>query len=336
MQNNKVEYFAGIDILRICACLLVILLHVTAQGFYPFSHNWQTFVGYSSISRMAVPLFFMISGYLLLCKEECISSFLKKRFLRIFLPFVITLFIYYFYKGLNLKNFVYAALNSTSGVDFHFWFIYALIGIYLFIPVLQPLFVDKDRRKTVIYYLIIWYFLCVSFPFFKTFLSLGFNFPSNFNLIYFSGYLGYFFLGALLRKTEINKKFQIFCGVMVILITYLIFKFTVAYSLQKGVPSELFFGALSPLVSVQALTFFVFINQCHFQSHFLTYVAKHTYWIFLIHILVLRMLKNYYDLNTNDNIFLAIPSITIAVFIISFIVSIPLMQLENHILKLFR
>ena len=62
---NEREY--NMDILRILACFMVVVLHTSAQNWdaVPFiSFEWKAFNFYNAMVRSAVPIFFMISGKL--------------------------------------------------------------------------------------------------------------------------------------------------------------------------------------------------------------------------------------------------------------------------------
>lgn len=63
-----------VDFVRVLATFLVILLHSAAPLLYQYSSiskaDWWVANIYDSISRICVPLFFMISGYLLLEKMK--------------------------------------------------------------------------------------------------------------------------------------------------------------------------------------------------------------------------------------------------------------------------
>lgn len=62
-----------LDLLRIIACFLVIVNHTNSViflGSSPDSLDWYVSLTYFFISKIAVPIFFMISGYLLLKKED--------------------------------------------------------------------------------------------------------------------------------------------------------------------------------------------------------------------------------------------------------------------------
>ena len=84
------------------------------------------------------------------------------------------------------------------GSVFHFWYIYMIIGIYLITPIINP-WVCTTNDKGFLYFFSIWgvsvFFLQYKFEGYKP----------NFDLIYFSKYLGYFVLGYFLGKNDFSK-----------------------------------------------------------------------------------------------------------------------------------
>ena len=89
MVNNNREYF--IDTLTILSCIAVVFLHTNGIFWtHPSGRLWLTSNVIESFFYFAVPVFFMISGATLLEYRQRYSTltFLKKRFLRAFVPFI--------------------------------------------------------------------------------------------------------------------------------------------------------------------------------------------------------------------------------------------------------
>lgn len=135
----------GLSFLRIMATFSVILIHVSGSlaeryGEIPF-FEWQVANFYQSLSRYAVPMFFMISGALLLHKDYELLDFLKTRFGKILPPFIIWSLIYSFSNryvfGGDSFSFVKTVKDIFYGSKYHLWFIYVLLGIYLTTPILR-------------------------------------------------------------------------------------------------------------------------------------------------------------------------------------------------------
>lgn len=94
-SNNRIFWVDGV---RVVAILSIVWLHSFATLLYRFDSipisSWWLGNLYDSIARMGVPLFFMISGFLLLDKSEPWSIFLRKRMTKVIIPFIAWTIIY--------------------------------------------------------------------------------------------------------------------------------------------------------------------------------------------------------------------------------------------------
>ena len=128
-----------IDNLRGIACLMVVMIHTTtwyvtnAHSISPV--NWDIANILNSASRVSVPLFFMISGFLFFGER----SAQPRHFIRIaaclgFYSAVALIYITLFTSispGLSLKYLL------QKPVFYHLWFFFAIIVIYLVSPLIQ-------------------------------------------------------------------------------------------------------------------------------------------------------------------------------------------------------
>lgn len=208
INKKRIVY---IDMLRWIAILSVIMLHCISQYFIDLNlfgtKTWWEINIISSCSRFGVPIFFMVSGYLLLSdtREKSISEFLKGRLLKILLPFFTWNIIYYIYfalernEKLSFVSFIYKLV--TMDISYHFWFVYTLLSMYLLIPILKK-FCNQASNKGMIYLLVI-----VIFP---TTIGTIFNKFSGIWLFRFEpivlGYFGYLILGYILGRSELHLK----------------------------------------------------------------------------------------------------------------------------------
>ncbi|HBL4691370.1 acyltransferase [Citrobacter sedlakii] len=128
-----------IDNLRGIACLMVVMIHTTtwyitnAHSVSPA--NWDLANILNSASRVSVPLFFMISGYLFFGER----SAQKRHFVRIALCLL-------FYSGVALAYItLFTSINAELSlknllqkpVFYHLWFFFAIAVIYLVSPLIQ-------------------------------------------------------------------------------------------------------------------------------------------------------------------------------------------------------
>ena len=198
-----------VDFLRVVGSFLVVLSHVDGWGGNP---SWaSTF--YTIISRNAVPLFFMVSGFLLLSKQESIYSFLKKRAWKILIPFFAwSIYFDVLWNGellntgvsfTSLARLFIRILRGTRAP--HLWFLYTLIGLYIFIPILR-IFIAKAKKTDILYFIGLWIIVVPVFAIIQFFTPLSFGFELQFA----SGYIGYFLLGTYLGQMNISKSRYIF------------------------------------------------------------------------------------------------------------------------------
>lgn len=143
MEEKQKLYNPVIDILRTISIFAVVLVHTTtrtleASSFTLLKTPWTLFL--NQISRFAVPLFFMISGFVLELNyhlHESYFTYLKKRFSRIFVPYLFWSIIYYFfvyYKNRN-PNFLSSLLRGDA--SYQLYFIPALLIFYLLFPLIH-------------------------------------------------------------------------------------------------------------------------------------------------------------------------------------------------------
>lgn len=128
-----------IDNLRGIACLMVVMIHTTtwyvtnAHSVSPVT--WDIANVLNSASRVSVPLFFMISGYLFFGER----SAQPRHFLRIGLCLLFYSTVALLYIALFTSINVELALKNLlqKPVFYHLWFFFAIAVIYLVSPLIQ-------------------------------------------------------------------------------------------------------------------------------------------------------------------------------------------------------
>ena len=128
-----------IDNLRGIACLMVVMIHTTtwyvtnAHSVSPVT--WDIANVLNSASRVSVPLFFMISGYLFFGER----SAQPRHFLRIGLCLLFYSAIALLYIALFTSINMELALKNLlqKPVFYHLWFFFAIAVIYLVSPLIQ-------------------------------------------------------------------------------------------------------------------------------------------------------------------------------------------------------
>lgn len=212
MENKSIERSVNFDCIRTLAILFVICIHSMGEMEKVISSvhcgTLTKIVGalLNSVIHSGVPLFVMLSGALLLNKNEPISLFFKKRFKRILIPFFIWSLIVFAVKQLEESvqgdsNPIFEFLMQfiSGGTHGIYWYIYLIIGLYLLTPILRVYF--SHATKSQIYYFgicmtAIWLLgrIYPEMQIFNRFASLN------------SIYLTYFVLGGVVGRYMIKEK----------------------------------------------------------------------------------------------------------------------------------
>jgi probable poly-beta-1,6-N-acetyl-D-glucosamine export protein len=137
--NKQRQYNPAVDILRVIAILAVVLIHTTTRTlevsiFDLQRMSWSLML--NQFSRFAVPLFFIISGFVLELNYSFHSgyfSYLKKRVRRLLIPYVIWSAIYYYFVYTNHTRSLFSALLDGSS-SYQLYFIPSLLLFYTFFP----------------------------------------------------------------------------------------------------------------------------------------------------------------------------------------------------------
>ena len=182
---------------------------------------------WGSLVRPCVPLFVMLTGILSLPVRQPMEAFYRKRLPRVLWPFLIWSVVYYltpwltglmgFDKSVVFHLFPWAVTDSQTLADglanvvripytfnfiaCHMWYIYMLVGLYLYLPVFSA-WVERATRRQKEIVLALWA-LSTFLPYFTEFGSryaFGTCEWNSFGLFYyFAGFSGYMLLGHYLR-----------------------------------------------------------------------------------------------------------------------------------------
>jgi len=299
-QENKTLWY---DNLRVIATIAVIGIHVSS-AYVPSSGSitaYDFWVGniFDSLSRFAVPMFVMLSGALLLSKDYGISTFLKKRLVRLLIPFLFWSSAYIInslindYEGGLRPGFWDFARNVfvqfRDGSSIHLWYIYMIIGLYLFIPIIGK-WVRNATEKEMLYFLGIWLaVMIIDQPIID-------KIKPEIDMRYFGGYLGYLVLGHYLKiKTFKNQNWLAVGSLTFGLATTILGTFFVHYYTGQYVST--FYEPLSPNILLVAVgLFMLFKNKDISFRPFVTlrdFISRYSYGIFLVHVLVLSKLDDF-------------------------------------------
>lgn len=285
-----------IDALRAGGAFLVVLAHVilypSLVGKGPL---WAQSL-YYSVSRVAVPLFFMASGYLLLGKQETYGSFYRKRALRVFVPFLLWSFLYMAWNGdfsaggLSFNAVGDALIRILRGPRAaHLWFFYVLISLYLITPILR-LFTLNAKPRDLVYFCGLWFLLDPVL----NLLRYLFKVQIGFEFLFLTGYIGYFVLGHLLGGVTVTRRF--FVAAAATFLAALAVVFATVYAGRQAPTCDQFFeGYLSVTVVLMTAAAFIlirgiFMNLPPSLSKWIRVLSGASLGIYLLHVMALDVL----------------------------------------------
>ena len=306
LSNQKNQHIVWLDVVRFIAMFTVVCCHCTDPfNFYPGTAPnigeiklWGAI--YGSVLRPCVPLFVMITGALLLPVRGDASTFYKKRIPRVFYPFLIWSVLYNLFPwitgllGLNpqiiLDFFPYAgeevmqqsfsvSLEYILMIPFnfsilavHMWYIYLLIGLYLYLPVFSA-WVEKASERAKLMFLLAWG-VTLLLPYYYQFVSnyfWGTCSWNSFGMLYaFAGFNGYLLLGHYLKNLEWSLKKTLAIGIPMFAVgyavTFLGFRHITALPEYTDEMLELFFTYCSLNVVMMTIPVFMLAKKVKVNS----------------------------------------------------------------------
>lgn len=295
-----------LDVVRLLAMFTVVCCHSADPfNFYPgeppanISEIKFWGAAYGSVLRPCVPLFVMITGALLLPVKGDTGAFYKKRISRVFWPFLIWSVIYNLFPWITgllgcrpeliLDFFPYsgeeAARQSLSVsmdyisriplnfslLDVHMWYIYLLIGMYLYMPVFSA-WVEKASEKAKLWFLAAWG-VTLFVPYYREFVNpylWGSCSWNEFYMLYnFAGFNGYLLLGHYLRHHDFSLPglgWGIPSFVIGFLITFLGFRHITSLPEYTEEQLEMFFYYCSPNVVMMTVPCFLIAKKVNVRN----------------------------------------------------------------------
>lgn len=306
-MNATKNHVVWLDVVRFIAMFTVVCCHCADPfNFYPGEPPaniedikfWGA--AYGAFLRPCVPLFVMITGALLLPVRGETSLFYKKRISRVFWPFLIWSVIYNLFPwitgvlGLSpkiiLDFFPYSgeevarqslnvSLEYIAQIPFnfsllavHMWYIYLLIGLYLYLPIFSA-WVEKASEKAKLWFLAAWA-ITTLLPYYFQYVSpyiWGACSWNSFNMLYyFAGFNGYLLLGHYLRRHDWSLGRILMVGIPMFLVGYAVtfWGFRHITSLPEYSPEmlELFFTYNSLNVVMMTIPVFLLAKKVKVHS----------------------------------------------------------------------
>ncbi|QSW33880.1 acyltransferase family protein [Leclercia pneumoniae] len=303
-MNQRIVW---LDNIRALSCILVVLLHAAAPYLYKFQKidisTWYVANIIDSFTRVCVPLFFMISGYIFMRNKDVKTKNIIKLVVNlVFYSSISVAYIAYAYGIVPSLETLFKAI--TKPVFYHLWFFYTIILCYIFFCIFQ---VKQVSPKKMIFVasIIFVFFNLRSFHFTRTLFDFemkGVLFLDESTLFY----LVYAALGASLGAAESNGKNNKLYLLGFVVFSALTAVFTALASHKGGTWFGGFYSNFSFLVLWASICMFIFIKNC--GDSFLIFgkatpfIASVSLPVYGLHALVLDYINkvhkdsNYFDI----------------------------------------
>ncbi|MCD7034482.1 acyltransferase family protein [Metabacillus sp. GX 13764] len=331
MAKNRIVYF---DWLRVIATIGVVMLHSAAPILYEYKdlpqNQWWVGHVFDTLTRWCVPIFFMMSGALLLNpdKREPLQTFFKKRAIKVFIPFAAWSI---FYLAIQIKTgkldpspAAAAKAVLEDKVYYHLWFMYVIIGLYVITPILKD-FIGNTSRRNLELFIILWFVSTCVFSFVSKFyhIKIGMDaYPA-------SGYIGYFIMGYYFFTYSFSRASKIFYYLVGLVGLVLTFAGTFFLTTEnQGTFDGFFYHYLNvSTVFVSAAVFILFKDiSANLKSNagvmkWMDPINKASLGIYLVHPFIFILLAKFLGLDAfTFHPLVGIPIMTAVTIAISFVV----------------
>lgn len=315
--NKKTERDSNMELLRIIAMILVMIVHANFRALpVPTTEECNLEITSSilrflteSISIICVNLFILLSGWYGIRYK--ISRLLEFLF-QVFFFSILCCVIYYSINPIDNKITSIIA-NLLLLKQWSYWFVKAYIGLYIFAPILNSFIENASKQQLKVF--------LVSFYTFQT--IYGWVSPNA--AIYFeSGYSAISFMGLYvlaryihlypMKLWTMNRKWDIVIYGVIVIITTLITFILKKFNLSIG---DRFFIYSSPLVIISAVHFMLFFTKFKFHNKYINWIASSCFGIYLLHSNSF-LAKPFYD-NIILNWFNNLPTLNLLFYTIPFI-----------------
>lgn len=315
-EKNRILY---LDIIRIVACIMVITQHAPMPEI---GTNSMLLSATSFLTYPCIGLFFMVSGALLLPVKQASSVFYRRRLTKVAIPTIVWTLLYLLLDLLKGNYPIIYILKSIVSIPLMpgvpaFWFIYVLIGLYLFAPIISP-WLEKTAKSEIRLFLVLWG-ISLLIPVLNGYMNIPYGYYSV--LCYFSGYLGYFVLGYYLRNYQ--KEVSLFSTLFLIGIPILAYAICKYYNMKSDFNTYYYLSIFS---APMTMGWFLLLKKLFENvdlmrgNDLISSLSNACFGIYLVHLLVMRNILWEIDVLSSYGGFLQIVLTSLLTLFFSYII----------------
>ena len=344
MAKTSDGRLAYADLLRVLSIAAVVVIHVVSLWIYDVpvgSGAWDIYNVYDSLVRWCVPVFVMLSGMFLLDPKKSLS--LPTLFFRYFLRMVTALFFwgmaYHLLYDLaagalslgSLPHALYAVVLGNT--ETHLWFLTMMMGLYLLTPILRA-FIRGASRGDLHWFFLIYAVFMLVLPLFlrlrgsQTAALYADRFYLNFTLAFPPlAYVGYFVAGYYLKTYTLGRIAEWLIYLLGIAGAVATVGGTTLLSTRASGLDTTLYSYLTPNVAAMAVAVFVLfryllgVSDERSRKGQVSAMAACGFGVYLSHVVFLILLRHFGLAILPIPAAVAVPLLTIVIFIPSYALS---------------
>lgn len=326
------------DLVRIIAIFAVIVVHTSGTLYRVTapvtSFNWQVSNIYSTSGKFSICIFMMVSGMLFLNPKKSITikALYSKNILRIVSAFIFWSVAYALF-GLWVK----VQMNGYSSVymhdffidvvtgNYHMWFCYMIIGIYMIVPFLRLISSDETLMK---YYLILSIIFVSTIPVLQQLPDVVSQpisiVVSQLRINFVLGWVGIFILGYYLSYCNITRKSETIIYILGILSLIVTIVLNGLLSIRNNQSYEGLYELTNINILLTAIAVFVYfrlhVSKVEFSErskNFILLLSECSFGVYFIHVFIIILFQQYALAQKLYNAVIAVPVLSAGVFIFS-------------------
>lgn len=295
MQTQKIPHDFAIDLLRLIAILAVVGIHTTTLSLQLEGKGIHANIAFflNQILRFAVPLFFLISGFILYKTnhQRPAKEFIYKRLKKIALPYVVwSAFYYLVVFPHQAPNFFTTLLGGTAA--YHLYFIPTLCIFYALFPFII-------RFSTILLHPLFLLFTCIAELYLlqQAYYHIPVEISSPVSVALLNS--GMYVLGIALSKYQpiwehvLNTYRTLFLSLTILLAFIVFYQGISQYRLTHNY--QRYYSQWRPTVFVYTLcltsTFYSYTSTLLRSAVPISYLASLSFFVFFIHVALLQIAR---------------------------------------------
>ena len=283
----KQQRIVSLDLIRTIAILLVIMQHAWSGLQLDDPVAGDVSYMYHALVVIGVPLFFMLSGALMLGAHPLpIRDFLSRRFKRLLLPYLLWATVIYVISVITHKYsevqtptdaiYYYLPYLTSGKINASYWYIFVLIGLYLLTPFIQRALSSSQAKSVTQYGLALWWTWIILRTYFPQFGTMHYYNASAFM------YMGFFLCGHYCVHYHTDEQINRRIGSIGFVLAYALN----VWCLHKGYNSSL-------PHTIAVISLFLLLKSLagtQRSETFITSSGRYAYVIYFVHVPIVAAL----------------------------------------------